>query len=247
MTLEELLKPRETSRQFDLFNLVHDINLDTRTEFDCFVKLQLIGAGKAKFAIRMLDAFPNLATYANSGGETSLYLALARRNTPRAIIYALFGAGADPYRPTTESFIVPLWQACNKKYKDEVILTLLTHTKTNAILLHKKNNFGNGPLKSWKNVALKKIICGAKLPRQEAIAIVQQSGFDYTTAHGDHAGKPMVTFSCASTEQTISEALVPAIKLLNVPNQPNQAQTETPLKVDCISTANQEAKDDDQC
>jgi hypothetical protein len=67
---------------------------------------------------------PELARLADSNGETILYKACAYQFSKR-IVYTLLQQGANPGFATYVQRIVPLWQACNGRYPDEVILTLL--------------------------------------------------------------------------------------------------------------------------
>ena len=81
-----------------------------------------------KKAIKDGDQFglqrqPELARMSDLDGETILYKACAYQFSKR-IVYTLLQQGANPFAANSRN-IVPIWQACNEKYPDEVILTML--------------------------------------------------------------------------------------------------------------------------
>ena len=66
---------------------------------------------------------PELARMSDLDGETILYKACAYQFSKR-IVYTLLQQGANPGQANSRN-IVPIWQACNEEYPDEVILTML--------------------------------------------------------------------------------------------------------------------------
>jgi hypothetical protein len=74
--------------------------------------------------------------------------------------------------------IVPMWHACSKGYDDTMILTLLTHHKTDTNILV-KNEWNNRSLRKWKNTGLKNRVMKAVSPRTEAIKILSELNFCY--------------------------------------------------------------------
>ena len=66
---------------------------------------------------------PELARLSDLDGETILYKACAYQFRKR-IVYTLLQQGANPGQGNSRN-IVPIWQACNEEYPDEVILTML--------------------------------------------------------------------------------------------------------------------------
>ena len=82
---------------------------------------------------------PELARMADLDGETILYKICAHQFSKR-IVYTLLKQGANPGQRNTRN-IVPIWQACNEEYPDEVILTLLGYGP--EMDLKQKNNVSN--------------------------------------------------------------------------------------------------------
>ena len=86
--------------------------------------------------------------------------------------------GSDPFQESTMGRIVPMWHACSKGYDDTMILTLLTHHKTDTNIFV-KNEWNNRPLHKWKNTVFKNRVMKAASPRTEAIKILSELNFCY--------------------------------------------------------------------
>ena len=96
--------------------------LTNTTDVWAFVK-KAIKNGDEAGLLSQIERQPELARMSDLDGETILYKVCAYQFSKR-IVYTLLQQGANPGQANSRN-IVPIWQAYNEEYPDEVILTML--------------------------------------------------------------------------------------------------------------------------
>lgn len=117
--------------------------LTNTTDVWAFVK-KAIKNGDEAGLLSQIERQPELARMSDLDSETILYKVCAHQFSKR-IVYTLLKQGANPGQPNSRN-IVPIWQACNEQYPDEVILTMLAYGP--KMDLKQKNNVRIVDLKS---------------------------------------------------------------------------------------------------
>jgi len=166
--------------------------LDCQTDVWKFVN-RAIKDGDEQRLLNQLLRQPELARMADTTGETILYKACAYQFSKR-IVYTLLQQGSNPGFATYAQRIVPIWQVCNERYPDEVILTLLGYGP--EMDLKQKNSVRNSfVLKHFEAFAL--VLVWANSTSQ----VGKQRGKEGNSRQGEGEGR--LQTACSKTVERL--------------------------------------------